>query len=280
MPQPHIHRNQHHRAQSSPAAHAPPDPRQSRPRKSPADIRSPAHPPPPETSHRPVRAVAENGTRCGTAAQRHHSHQNRHSVPVPLLQRTRPQKIKLLLHAQRPQVPQKPRMRKIKVRQVQRRRRHVIPTQLTPENHKHRQHEHHRRRKNPVRPPNIKFSQPDRRSFRMFLEQQRRNQISRDNKKDSHSQIRKCSRHIRVITQLRPMPHHDQRNRNCPHAIQRRNPLHTPRSLAASRQNLSDTNHNPNFISADFPTRNEPATCLNPVNAHPRFSSKSCYNKS
>ncbi len=169
--------------------------------------------------------------------ERNHSHQDRHPMPIPPLQHSRPQKVKLLLHTQRPQMPQKPRMRKIKVRQIQSRSHHVIPAQLMPEDHKHRHHKHNRRRQNPISPPHIKFPQSNRRSPAIFLQQQRRNQIPRNNKKDSHPQIRKRPRHIphrrRLIPQLRPMSYDHQQNRNRPQPIQRRNPLH-PRSLPAT----------------------------------------------
>src|SRR4051794_34171660 len=123
-------------------------------------------------------------------------------------------------------MPEEPRMREVIIHQIKRRRGHVIPAQLVPEDHKHWHHEHDRRRQYPVCPPHIKSAQPDRRRLLQLLHQQHRDQVSGENKEDSSSQARVRSRNRRLKAHLRPVPPHHQRNRNGPSAIERRNSVH------------------------------------------------------
>src|ERR1700692_1279409 len=107
-------------------------------------------------------------------------------------------------------------MRRVEVGHVQCGGSQMVPARLSPINKKHRQHEYDGRRQDSVSSAHIELAQSDGGGSSSVFQQQRRDQVSGDDEKDSYPQVRKRSPNLPMVMKRSPMSDHNQRNRKGP----------------------------------------------------------------
>ena len=142
------------------------------------------------------------------------------ALPVPLAQHARPKKIELFFDAQRPEVGHHPRTGSVKVRHVEEHGAHVVPAQIVPVHHECVQHENRSCGQDPVGAADVELAEIDGRSLRVLVQQDGRNQIARDDEKNSHSGAGIVGQELRHRTCLGKMTDDNQGDGNGTEAVE------------------------------------------------------------
>ena len=144
-----------------------------------------------------------------------------------------PKEIKLFFNAKRPQMPDHPRTRSVKVYKVEKHGGDVIPTKVAPIECEREEHVNAGRWQYSVGTPDIKLTKIDGGCLTVFVEQEASDQVAGDDEKNLHPRKRVVGHEQRNHLHVREVPKTDQRDGYRAQTVERRDPFHCS-SLAFS----------------------------------------------